>query len=124
VRVSTAWAYKNLQRKEIGQRIDLRRVLMEHLHTPDVLSRELTNDFEESVFLAHPEIKEVRDQMLELGAECALMSGSGASVFALTKLEATAKRLLDKLSGVGRICSSPPFFSPTQEDPKNAKDNL
>lgn len=123
VHVSTAWAYKNLNRKEHNERTDLRRVLTEHIHVPGVLARELANDFEESVFQAHPEIKEVRDRMLELGADCAFMSGSGASVYALTKSEATAKRLLDELSPVGRISSSPPFFSPATTDANHAKGN-
>lgn len=43
----------------------------------------LINDFEASVFSAYPEIKRVKDALLELGAVTAAMSGSGASVFAI-----------------------------------------
>lgn len=43
----------------------------------------LKNDFEESVFSAHPEIRRVKETLLELGAVNAAMSGSGASVFAI-----------------------------------------
>jgi 4-diphosphocytidyl-2-C-methyl-D-erythritol kinase len=43
----------------------------------------LTNDFERTVFAALPEVKRVKDTLLELGAVNAAMSGSGASVFAI-----------------------------------------
>lgn len=42
-----------------------------------------TNDFEPVVFGIEPEIKAVRDRLLELDATTALLSGSGASVFAI-----------------------------------------
>jgi len=48
----------------------------------------LINDFETSVFNTFPEIREVKEALLELGAVNAAMSGSGASVFAIfDKLE-------------------------------------
>jgi 4-diphosphocytidyl-2C-methyl-D-erythritol kinase len=43
----------------------------------------LINDFEASVFSANPEIKRVKETLLEVGALNAAMSGSGASVFAI-----------------------------------------
>ncbi|MCM1108478.1 MAG: 4-(cytidine 5'-diphospho)-2-C-methyl-D-erythritol kinase [Clostridium sp.] len=43
----------------------------------------LRNDFEESLFPAHPEIAAVKNKLYETGAVYALMSGSGASVFGL-----------------------------------------
>ena len=122
IHVSTAWAYKSLQGREFGERKDLRRVLMTHMHEPETLARELVNDFEESVFASHPEIMRIKERMLELGADCALMSGSGASVFSLARSEATAKKLIDELSPLGRVSSSPPFFSPRREDLTNEKD--
>ncbi len=43
----------------------------------------LINDFEVSVFHAHPEVQRVKQTLLSLGAVNAAMSGSGASVFAI-----------------------------------------
>jgi len=43
----------------------------------------LRNDFEDTVFTAHPEIAAIRDRMLDLGATYAAMSGSGSTVFGL-----------------------------------------
>jgi 4-diphosphocytidyl-2-C-methyl-D-erythritol kinase len=43
----------------------------------------LKNDFEESVFKAHPEIAQLKSELEKLSACYVSMSGSGASVFAL-----------------------------------------
>lgn len=43
----------------------------------------LTNDFEKSVFALHPEIGAIKDQLYEMGAVYAAMSGSGSSLFGL-----------------------------------------
>jgi 4-diphosphocytidyl-2-C-methyl-D-erythritol kinase len=43
----------------------------------------LKNDFEETVFTQHPEIKNIKKQLYEAGALYASMSGSGSTVYAL-----------------------------------------
>ncbi len=43
----------------------------------------LKNDFENAVFKIEPEIERVKKKLLNLGAKQALLSGSGASVFAI-----------------------------------------
>ena len=45
----------------------------------------LTNDFEQSVFAVHPELGAVKDRLYELGATYAAMSGSGSTLFALSR---------------------------------------
>jgi 4-diphosphocytidyl-2-C-methyl-D-erythritol kinase len=45
----------------------------------------LKNDFEDSVFEAHPMIGDVKSRLYKLGATYASMSGSGSSVFGLFK---------------------------------------
>ena len=44
---------------------------------------ELVNDFEKSVFQAHPEIAQIKNSLYQAGAYYASMSGSGSSVFGL-----------------------------------------
>lgn len=44
---------------------------------------ELVNDFEQSVFTLHPEIGAIKQQLYDLGAVYAAMSGSGSSVFGI-----------------------------------------
>ena len=43
----------------------------------------MKNDFEESVFRAHPEIAAIKETLYDMGATFALMSGSGSTVFGL-----------------------------------------
>ena len=57
-----------------------RDVVMQPIET---WREELTNDFEQSVFVLHPEIKAIKDRLYELGAVYAAMTGSGSSVFGL-----------------------------------------
>jgi 4-diphosphocytidyl-2-C-methyl-D-erythritol kinase len=52
----------------------------------------LTNDFEESVFVLHPEIGDVKEHLYKMGATYAAMSGSGSALFGLFKDEPDALR--------------------------------
>lgn len=46
----------------------------------------LINDFERTVFVAHPEIEAIKRSLYDSGAEYASMSGSGSALFALYKV--------------------------------------
>ena len=46
---------------------------------------ELTNDFEEPVFDAHPQLRVIKDKLYALGAMYAQMSGSGSALFGIFK---------------------------------------
>ena len=50
---------------------------------------DLVNDFEDSVFVQHPELKAVKTKLYDLGATYAAMSGSGSALFGLFKEEPT-----------------------------------
>ena len=63
----------------------------------DLRNKTLINDFESSVFRVHPEIARVKNTLLGLGARQALMSGSGASVFAVFDKEETRQTALKAL---------------------------
>lgn len=55
------------------------------------------NDFESVIFEIEPEIKRVKEILLECGAKNALMSGSGASVFGIFENEETRQATLKAL---------------------------
>ena len=57
----------------------------------------LINDFEASIFFAFPEIKRVKETIVDLGAVNAALSGSGASVFAIFDKEETRQTALKAL---------------------------
>ncbi|MDO9188047.1 MAG: 4-(cytidine 5'-diphospho)-2-C-methyl-D-erythritol kinase [Bacteroidia bacterium] len=49
------------------------------------------NDFEDSVFLQFPELKEIKQQLYSMGAEYAAMSGSGSTVYGIFKNQTDLK---------------------------------
>lgn len=53
---------------------------------------ELVNDFENSVFTAHPELAHIKEHLYRLGASYAAMSGSGSAIFGLFKQPAELNR--------------------------------
>ncbi len=62
-----------------------------------LLSGLLFNRLEESVLPVNKAVRTVKERLLELGAEAALMSGSGASVFGLCRSRAKASRIADEI---------------------------
>ncbi len=80
--VSTREAYAGLHLQG-GSRPDLRKAVRQ----PIVQWRKtIVNDFETSVFPAHPAIAALKDDMYRRGALYAAMTGSGAAVFGLFPL--------------------------------------
>ena len=63
----------------------------------DFRQSNLKNDFEPSVFAVQPEIRRVKEKLLQLGAIQAQMSGSGASVYAIFENEETRQATLKAL---------------------------
>ncbi|MFY9607955.1 MAG: 4-(cytidine 5'-diphospho)-2-C-methyl-D-erythritol kinase [Blastocatellia bacterium] len=65
------------------------------------LSLAVSNDLEEVVMAAHPEIAEVKRRLLSLGAKTALMSGSGPTVFGVFENVETSRLAHSKMRAVG-----------------------
>ncbi|MEK6302198.1 MAG: 4-(cytidine 5'-diphospho)-2-C-methyl-D-erythritol kinase [Acidobacteriota bacterium] len=65
------------------------------------LSLAVTNDLEEVVLAAHPEITEVKQRLLSLGARLALMSGSGATVFGVFENVEMSRRAQSEMRATG-----------------------
>ncbi|HQU83025.1 MAG TPA: 4-(cytidine 5'-diphospho)-2-C-methyl-D-erythritol kinase [Pyrinomonadaceae bacterium] len=63
----------------------------------DIRQTKLKNDFEESVFAVEPEVARVKSKLLEFGANQALLSGSGASVFAIFDKQETRQATIKAL---------------------------
>ncbi len=55
------------------------------------------NDFEEPVFMAHPELQGIKDYFRESGADFSQMTGSGSSVFGLYRSKEKAEKALIEL---------------------------
>ena len=67
------------------------------MNTVDLQHSALINDFEETVFKIHPEIERVKKTLLTYGANQALLSGSGASVFAVFPEKEKLQNAFEKL---------------------------
>lgn len=77
--VSTAEAYGKVRPHDSG--FDLASFV--NSHDVNMWMHNVKNDFEEGVFSLQPKIAELKERMLELGAEYAAMSGSGSAVFGI-----------------------------------------
>ena len=99
VRVSTPDAFKRLGAQNLTS-VDAERILIVcrlEAEKLDPRQSDLVNDMEAAVFAAHPEIERVRGTLLDLGAANAMMSGSGASVFAVFEKEETRQTAIKAL---------------------------
>jgi 4-diphosphocytidyl-2-C-methyl-D-erythritol kinase len=116
IHVSTAWAYANITAS--SRQTDLRSIVLEGMSHPAGLARNLTNDFETVVFRRYPEVRRVKEQMLQGGAVFALMSGSGSSVFGLFRDEDSLRKVEHILSSLHYPTSrTRPHFSPPATSP-------
>ena len=100
--VETKWAYHQLAstRPGISSLPDsLARVQKESQLSWEQISTEAHNDFEGPVFDVHPVLRQVKMQLLATGAETALLSGSGATVFGLFQDEHKARQAADGFRG-------------------------
>ena len=64
-----------------------------------LLCKSLSNRLEPISISMHPEIKKLKDNMLQCGADGALMSGSGPTVYALAQKERQAKNIFNAVNG-------------------------
>lgn len=93
--VETKWAYRQLSstRARVQPLSDSHAVLgRERLLSWEQVLRLTENDFEIPVFKAHPVLLEIKQKLLSQGAEAALLSGSGATVFGVFRDEAGAQQ--------------------------------
>jgi len=81
IHVSTAEAFANVYKRG-NEQISLRELIK---HPIENWKNLIENDFEKTVFVHHPSIKNLKEKLYENGAIYSSMSGSGASVFGLFK---------------------------------------
>ncbi|MBU1713461.1 MAG: 4-(cytidine 5'-diphospho)-2-C-methyl-D-erythritol kinase [Proteobacteria bacterium] len=92
--VSTKDIYNNLNLRLTNCKNKLKNSPFERKFDPELLC----NDLESVTASRHPEINEVKEALLKKGAEGALMSGSGSSVFGLFPDDDSAIRANNALS--------------------------
>lgn len=100
IAVSTAAAYAGLRAESLTTQDLATKLTVCRSEAENVLAdiEAGANDFENTVLTAFPEINDVREMLSGLGARKVLLSGSGASVFAIFDNILTRQTALEALS--------------------------
>jgi 4-diphosphocytidyl-2-C-methyl-D-erythritol kinase len=112
VHVDTTSAYKSLRIRQGVRQFDLKEMVAGNVLNPRVWVNTLRNDFEPYVFATYPPVRVVKERLIKGGADFALLSGSGSSVFGLFQDDKYAHEIA---RGLGDTCDTwvtDPFFQP------------
>lgn len=80
IHINTGWAFSQLTLT--SNKKSLKEIITKPVET---WKDNLQNDFETPVFLSYPDIKNIKQNLYNMGAVYASMSGSGSSVFGIFK---------------------------------------
>jgi 4-diphosphocytidyl-2-C-methyl-D-erythritol kinase len=105
--VSTKEAYSQIDYSKTGKNVDATQDLKNGLLTGNFekIKKNMHNDFEQSVFLSHPEIFNIRNSLLNSGAGAAIMSGSGSTVVGLFADADAAEKVVGKFENALLVSS-------------------
>jgi 4-diphosphocytidyl-2-C-methyl-D-erythritol kinase len=78
IHVNTGWAFSNIT-PALPQK-SIQAIVQQPVET---WKTQLKNDFEVPVFITHPQVKAIKDNLYQLGAIYAAISGSGSTVFGI-----------------------------------------
>lgn len=119
--VETRWAYQELSatRNAVRPLSDLHQAFDRgQMLSWSQLAVCAENDFEPPVFAKYPLLMQIKQTLLDQGAEIALLSGSGATVFGLFSSEAGARRAAERFVGQRQLKS---YVVPTCCGPLTAR---
>lgn len=102
--ISTAWAYKTYDENPAASHPPNREIIEQLKRGEyDTAFKNFGNVLESVAVKKIPAIDDCKRKMLAAGAKIALMSGSGATVFALTDDDETAKKIAASVDGVQKF---------------------
>lgn len=96
--ISTAWVYKNFNRKRVIKSPDIVQLKQNLANGMHACTPYMSNVLETVTIPGYPIIAQIKATMLKAGAYFALMSGSGPTVFAFCDNENTAKNIIAALN--------------------------
>lgn len=99
--VSTKWAYEEYDKSLLTSGIDVDNILLEKKKRVRT-GLNIINDFEKIVFKAHPDLLDIKKNLLSAGAYMVSLSGSGSCLYAVVD-EKIKKKVIKYLSGIGAI---------------------
>ena len=99
VAVATRDAFNRLKARSLTKQDSERilRLCRLELESADFKYTAFKNDFETTVFATYPEVERVKQTLLDLDADRAMLSGSGGSVFAVFDKEETRQAAMKAL---------------------------
>lgn len=95
IKISTKEVFSKLSEKDMGIRKISGISAGIYNCNFELIERELYNALEKTAFLIEPKIKEIKNKILELGVNGVLMSGSGATIFVISKDKSKLEEILD-----------------------------
>lgn len=101
--IETKWAYEQLAKISHQLRPlsdEIKQIAKKEVVTWEEVIPLLENDFEQALASRHPVLGQVKSELLSQGADAALLSGSGSTVFGLFRTEAGANRARAALASV------------------------
>ena len=89
--VSTAWAYNSINKYNLLTKRTKNNIISNYSLDINTVKSSLYNDFESVVNKRHTEIPKIKEQLIKTGAQGAMLSGSGSSVFGIFPDKASAE---------------------------------
>ncbi|SDI11863.1 4-diphosphocytidyl-2-C-methyl-D-erythritol kinase [Alteribacillus persepolensis] len=99
--VSTREVYQRVKTNRLDERKAASEQVVQAIKNQDYaeICRNLSNGLEDVTLSLYPEVKRIKERMLDSGVDAALMSGSGPTVFGLVKKESRLHRVYNGLRG-------------------------
>lgn len=99
VSVSTRKIFQQVELKDLPHP-DMRALSQAILSEDyDEMLRQMGNSLEATTIPKYPVVQQIKDRMMQYGADIALMTGSGPTVFALCRQHSRAQRIYNALKG-------------------------
>lgn len=92
--ISTTNIYNKYDELKDKKHYDINKIMTSLLNGDENLSKELGNSLEDAGIAIVPQIKEIKDMLIEKGFDMAFMTGGGSCVVGLTKNKKLAKKVL------------------------------
>lgn len=100
--IATKWAYEEYDKSTLTSGIELDNILMQK--KKKVRSGlNIVNDFEKIVFKAHPDLLDIKNNLLRAGAYMVSLSGSGSCLYAVVDEKNIKKNVIKYLSSIGAM---------------------
>ncbi len=100
--IATKWAYEEYDKSTLTSGIEVDNILMQKKKKVRT-GLNIVNDFEKVVFKAHPDLLDIKTNLLRAGAFMVSLSGSGSCLYAVIDEKNIRKSVIKYLSSIGAM---------------------